>query len=148
MGTDQVTVRNLEIVSVDTDDNVIAVKADNAAKTDIAPISADFTFFGGIYRGVSLTGLDLLGARMGDSGGPGVYLRQRSLSDASASVEVTTKAWNNRLICSSVMPMPLSLTANRSRWWWPTTGPVGATVIETPSCSVNFTPFPTRFTST
>jgi len=26
MGTDQVTVRNLEIVSVDADDNVIAVK--------------------------------------------------------------------------------------------------------------------------
>jgi large subunit ribosomal protein L3 len=26
MGTQQVTVRNLEIVSVDTDDNVIAVK--------------------------------------------------------------------------------------------------------------------------
>ncbi len=26
MGTDQVTVRNLEIVKVDTDDNVIAIK--------------------------------------------------------------------------------------------------------------------------
>ncbi|SFR24743.1 beta-galactosidase [Lentzea waywayandensis] len=83
-------------------DNVIAVKADNAAKADIAPISADFTFFGGIYRTVSLTALDLLAARMGDSGGPGVYLRQRSLSDASASVEVTTKAWNNRASAARV----------------------------------------------
>ncbi|MFI6099882.1 glycoside hydrolase family 2 protein [Lentzea sp. NPDC051213] len=76
-------------------DNVIAVKADNAAKPDIAPISADFTFFGGIYRNVRLTVVDPLGVRMGDYGGPGVYLRQRALSDASAQVEVTTKAWNN-----------------------------------------------------
>ncbi|WP_222598423.1 glycoside hydrolase family 2 protein [Lentzea tibetensis] len=76
-------------------DNVIAVKADNAAKPDVAPLSADFTFFGGIYRSVSLTAVDPLGIRMGDFGGPGVYLRQRALSDESARVEVTTKAWNN-----------------------------------------------------
>ncbi|MGW6931385.1 glycoside hydrolase family 2 protein [Lentzea sp. NPDC054927] len=83
-------------------DNVIAVKADNRAVADVAPLSADFTFFGGIYRNVSLTALDQLGVRMGDSGGPGVYLRQRSLSDASASVEVTTKAWNNRASAARV----------------------------------------------
>ncbi|MDX8033252.1 glycoside hydrolase family 2 TIM barrel-domain containing protein [Lentzea sp. BCCO 10_0856] len=83
-------------------DNVIAVRADNRAVADVAPLSADFTFFGGIYRNVSLTALDLLGVRMGDSGGPGVYLRQRSLSDASASVEVTTKAWNNRASAARV----------------------------------------------
>ncbi|WP_196778119.1 glycoside hydrolase family 2 protein [Lentzea aerocolonigenes] len=77
-------------------DNVVAVKADNRAAADVAPLSADFTFFGGIYRHVSLTGVDPLGVRMGDYGGPGVYLRQRSLSDASASVEVTTRSWNNR----------------------------------------------------
>ena len=77
-------------------DNVIAVRADNRAASDVAPLSADFTFFGGIYRNVSLTALDPLGVRMGDFGGPGVYLRQRSLADAAARVEVTTKAWNNR----------------------------------------------------
>lgn len=76
-------------------DNVIAVKADNTAKPDIAPLSADFTFFGGIYRNVRLITLDPLGIRMGDYGGPGVYLRQRALTDARAQVEVTTKAWNN-----------------------------------------------------
>ena len=76
-------------------DNVVAVKVDNASYPDIAPITADFTFFGGIYRDVSLVAVDKLGVRMGDYGGPGVYLRQRALSTASASVEVTTKAWNN-----------------------------------------------------
>ncbi|MFS8095712.1 beta galactosidase jelly roll domain-containing protein [Lentzea alba] len=83
-------------------DNVIAVKADNAAKPDIAPLSADFTFFGGIYRSVRLTSVDPLGIRMGDYGGPGVYLRKRSLTDAEARVEVTTKAWNNNTVAKRV----------------------------------------------
>jgi beta-galactosidase len=76
-------------------DNVIAVKVDNAANPDVAPLSADYTFFGGIYRNVSLVAVDKLGVRMGDYGASGVYLRQRSVTAASATVEVTTKAWNN-----------------------------------------------------
>ncbi|HEU4421415.1 MAG TPA: glycoside hydrolase family 2 TIM barrel-domain containing protein [Pilimelia sp.] len=76
-------------------DNVIAVKVNNAHNPDIAPLSADFTFFGGIYRNVSLVVTDPLGIRMLDSAGPGVYLRQRSVSAASATVDVTTKMWNN-----------------------------------------------------
>ena len=35
-------------------DNVIAVKVNNASNTNIPPLSADFTFFGGLYRDVSL----------------------------------------------------------------------------------------------
>ena len=35
-------------------DNVIAVKVDNSNSIGIAPASGDFTFFGGIYRDVSL----------------------------------------------------------------------------------------------
>ncbi|HWL89312.1 MAG TPA: beta galactosidase jelly roll domain-containing protein, partial [Polyangiaceae bacterium] len=34
-------------------DNVIAVKVNNAPNSNIAPLTADFTFFGGIYRNVS-----------------------------------------------------------------------------------------------
>ncbi|MBP2478039.1 beta-galactosidase [Crossiella equi] len=76
-------------------DNVLAVRVNNSANPDIAPISADYTFFGGIYRGVSLVAVDPLAIRLGDFGGPGVYLRQRAVTQASATVEVTTKAWNN-----------------------------------------------------
>src|SRR5579859_2306069 len=35
-------------------DNVIAVKVNNAANTNVPPLSADFTFFGGLYRDVHL----------------------------------------------------------------------------------------------
>lgn len=83
-------------------DNVVAVKVDNASYPDVAPLTADFTFFGGIYRSVSLVGVDRLGVRMGDYGGPGVYLRQRVVGPASASVEVTTKAWNNFTVAKRV----------------------------------------------
>jgi beta-galactosidase len=76
-------------------DNVVAVKVNNASNADIAPISADFTFFGGIYRDVSLIAVDPLSVRMGDFGGPGVYARQRSVTASSAGIDVTTKAWNN-----------------------------------------------------
>ncbi|SDZ42964.1 beta-galactosidase [Amycolatopsis xylanica] len=76
-------------------DNVLAVKVSNAANADIAPLQADFTFYGGIYRDVSLLAVDPLSVRLGDYGGPGVYVRQRAVTAASADIDVTTKAWNN-----------------------------------------------------
>jgi beta-galactosidase len=76
-------------------DNVIAVKVNNAPNPDIAPLSADYTFFGGIYRNVSLLVTDPLAVRTLDNAGPGIYLRQRSVSAASATVDVTSKVWNN-----------------------------------------------------
>jgi len=76
-------------------DNVIAVKVSNAPTSDVSPLSADFTFFGGIYRNVSLWVTDPLSVRMLDNAGPGIYLRQRSVSASSATVDVTTKIWNN-----------------------------------------------------
>ncbi|MFD8499647.1 glycoside hydrolase family 2 protein [Amycolatopsis sp. NPDC059657] len=83
-------------------DNVIAVKVTNAANADIAPLQADFTFYGGIYRDVSLLAVDPLSVRLGDYGGPGVYLRQRAVTAASADIDVTTKAWNNFAVSKSV----------------------------------------------
>jgi beta-galactosidase len=83
-------------------DNVIAVRVSNAPDPDVAPLSADFTFFGGIYRNVSLWVTDPLSVRMLDNAGPGVYLRQRTVSATSATVDVTTKFWNNGASTRSV----------------------------------------------
>jgi beta-galactosidase len=35
-------------------ENVLAVKVDNSSVPDVAPLQADFTFFGGLYRDVHL----------------------------------------------------------------------------------------------
>ncbi len=82
-------------VLVPGQDNVIAVKVNNAHDPDIAPLSADFSFDGGIYRNVSLHAVDPLQVQMLDLAGPGVYLRQRDVSANSATVTVTTKLWNH-----------------------------------------------------
>src|SRR5256886_8133265 len=76
-------------------DNVIAVKVNNAPDPAVAPLSADFTFFGGIYRSVGLIVTDPLSVRLLDNAGPGLYLRQRSVGKAPAPVDLPTKAWNN-----------------------------------------------------
>jgi beta-galactosidase len=84
-------------------DNVIAVKVTNARDTNIAPVSADYTFQGGIYRNVSLWAVDDLHVRMTDYAGPGVYLRQSNVTAASATVTVTTKLWNDSTTTRSVV---------------------------------------------
>lgn len=76
-------------------DNVIAVRVDNSKNVDVAPLSGDFTVFGGIYRSVGLWVTDPLSIDPLDHAGPGVYLRTRSLTDASATVEVTTLVRNS-----------------------------------------------------
>jgi len=76
-------------------DNVVAVRVNNAPNPDIPPLVGDFTVFGGIYRDVSLVVVDPLSVRMDDFAGPGVYLAGRSVTAASASVDVTTKVSNH-----------------------------------------------------
>ncbi|ACU75707.1 Beta-galactosidase [Catenulispora acidiphila DSM 44928] len=83
--------------------SVLAVKVTNAYNPDIAPLSADYTFQGGIYRNVSLYAIDKLGIRMLDYAGPGIYLRQRSVTASSAKVDVTAKVYNNDSTSRSVV---------------------------------------------
>jgi beta-galactosidase len=84
-------------------DNIIAVKVNNAVNQDIAPLSADYTFAGGIYRTVSLWVVDPLQVSLLDHAGPGVYLRQRAVSAGAATVDVTTKIANKSTAGRSVV---------------------------------------------
>jgi beta-galactosidase len=84
-------------------DNVIAVRVTNADNSAIAPLSADYTFDGGIYRNVSLQVVDPLAVRLLDYAGPGIYLRQRSVTASSATVDVTSKLFNNYGTARSVV---------------------------------------------
>ncbi len=55
---------------------MIAVRVDNANDADVAPLTADFTFFGGLYRGVQLIVTDGRVRQPGRRRGPGVYVRR------------------------------------------------------------------------
>src|ERR1035437_9484382 len=70
-------------------DNIIAVKVNNAANTNIPPLSADFTFFGGLYRDVHLLVTDPVQISPLDYGSPGVYLKTTHVSSHSANLQVT-----------------------------------------------------------
>jgi beta-galactosidase len=77
------------------DDNIIAVKVNNAFNADIPPLQADFTFFGGLYRNVHLLATDKLHVSPLDYGSPGVYLKQTNVSSNSADLQITTKVRND-----------------------------------------------------
>ncbi len=75
-------------------DNVIAVRVNNAVSNDIAPLSGDFTIFGGLYRDVHLLALDSLSISPLDYASPGVYINQVAVTPEQAELEITTKLRN------------------------------------------------------
>jgi beta-galactosidase len=88
-------------------DNVIAVKVNNAAGVDaknaiipgsptvnVPPLSADFTFFGGLYRGVHLLATPPLAISAMDFGSSGVYVAQTNVGPTSADLAITIKLAN------------------------------------------------------
>ena len=70
-------------------DNVLAVKVTNANNNDIPPLSADFTFFGGIYRSVHLLATDNLAITPLDYASSGIYIKPSAVSASSASLTIT-----------------------------------------------------------
>ena len=88
-------------------DNVIAVKVNNAAGADlnhaliagsptvnVPPLSADYTFFGGLYRSVHLLSTPPLAISPLDFGSSGVYVKQTNVAAASADLAITVKLVN------------------------------------------------------
>ena len=75
-------------------DNVIAVRVNNAHNPDIPPLDGDFTVFGGLYRDVHLLVLDKLSISPLDDASPGVYIKQVAVTPDSAELEITTRLRN------------------------------------------------------
>lgn len=83
-------------------DNLIAVKVNNAFNTNIPPLTADFTFFGGLYRDVHLLVTDPVQISPLDYGSPGIYLKTTSVSSNSANLQVTTVVSNSTASAQTV----------------------------------------------
>lgn len=82
----------------------IAVKADNSHRDDVPPLSADFTFFGGIYRSVHLITTGEQHFSMSDYGGPGIYIATPRVTPHSADVTIAYHLQNR-----SDVPQALTL---------------------------------------
>lgn len=64
----------------------VSVKVDNSFNENIPPLSADFTFFGGIYRPVHLISMGDKHFSMSDYGGSGIYISTPKVSEKEAEV--------------------------------------------------------------
>ncbi len=70
--------------------NLIAIKVDNSLNTSIPPLTADFTFFGGIYRNLFIEVKEKTALSVGDFASDGIYISTRSVNNKRAVVEVQT----------------------------------------------------------
>lgn len=71
--------------------NELRVRVDNARNEEIAPLSADFTMEGGIYRPVNLLVTSQTCITPLDFGGPGVYVTPKNISADSVDVGIEVK---------------------------------------------------------
>lgn len=74
--------------------NLVAVEVDNRHDPDVPPLSADFTFFGGIYRDVSLLLTDKVHVSPCDRASSGVYLSTPEVSEREAALDIRTLVAN------------------------------------------------------
>ena len=74
--------------------NQLLVKVSNAAGLAIPPLSADFTFFGGLIRGVDLIKKDKVHITAEDLGSRGAYVCQEKVTDDEALLSFTAKVRN------------------------------------------------------
>ena len=70
--------------------NLFEVKVDNSHNKNIPPFSADFNFYGGIYRDVYLVITDKVHVSLSDNASSGVYIETPKVSEKKASVKITT----------------------------------------------------------
>ena len=74
--------------------NVIAVRVSNSWEPDIAPLSGDFSVYGGIYRPVHLIETAAEDFSLTDRGSFGVAWLQKDVTKRRATIDVTTEISN------------------------------------------------------
>ncbi|MDO5980199.1 glycoside hydrolase family 2 TIM barrel-domain containing protein [Flavivirga spongiicola] len=78
----------------ESNSNEISVKIDNRFNKDIPPLSADFTFYGGIYRDVWLIATNPVHFSLNDYGSKGVYIATPKVTKNEATVKIHGKIHN------------------------------------------------------
>lgn len=94
-----------------SDENVLAVRVSNAGHDNMAPVSGDFTFFGGLYREVSLLAVEPVHIDLMDHASPGVFIHQTQLSSELADLNVQVKLANDTGLAASVVVRSVILDA-------------------------------------
>ncbi len=82
--------------------NTISIKVDNSKSLDYAPLSADFTFFGGITRSLELIATNKLFISPLDYASSGVYLTPYNISAKKANIKAKILVGNKSSKTSEV----------------------------------------------
>ena len=84
-------------------ENLFAIYVNNVYNPNIPPLSADFTFFGVIYRDVYLQFMNPVHIATNDYAASGVYIRTPEVNNSAASVEITTLLTNDMPQATEIM---------------------------------------------
>lgn len=78
--------------------NTITVKANNLARPDVIPVNHFlFGVYGGIYRQVQLIITDVTNITTTDYASPGIYIKQKNVSNRHADINVSVKLENRQV---------------------------------------------------
>ncbi|MDX9747896.1 MAG: glycoside hydrolase family 2 TIM barrel-domain containing protein [Paludibacter sp.] len=94
-------------------DNQLAVKVNNRHNPDIPPLSADFTFFGGIYRDVYLVVSSQQHISTTHYASDGVYVRTPEVSESLAKLSIETMLSNASSVKKQVIVEHLLMDADQ-----------------------------------
>ena len=78
-------------INFSTDENIpneVVIKVDNSHNENIPPLSADFTFYGGIYRDVYLKALNKVHFDADNYASPGIFISTPSVNSNQAIVHI------------------------------------------------------------
>ncbi len=99
----------------------IVVRVDNSYNESIPPLTGDFTFFGGLYRNVSLTVVNQAHFADQTYGTNGVYVHADKVSNESATLNVNTNWVNtssfaNEILVTTTLIDAKSNKVGESKW--------------------------------
>ncbi|WP_286272894.1 glycoside hydrolase family 2 TIM barrel-domain containing protein [Thalassotalea hakodatensis] len=95
-------------------DNIVVVTVNNEVDDTVAPLSADFTFFGGLYRKVRLIASNNIHIDNLDYASSGVYWSQTNISNEKAELDVRTKLFNENSEAATITITNLLRDANNT----------------------------------
>lgn len=75
-------------------ENLLVINCSNEYKDSVYPQSADFTFYGGLYRGVNMISVPDTHFDLDYCGGPGIMVTPKPCDCGGASFEITTYVTN------------------------------------------------------
>ena len=79
-------------------ENLVSIMVDNSEQKFVYPIMADFSFYGGIYRDVSLLISKGIHFDLLDGGRDGIYLKQTKLENETYKLEISGAICSNKII--------------------------------------------------